>query len=68
MKYVRITSCRNGHLLAEQLYLGTDQEKAIERFLQDYPEHIVCDVKAEPYDNDESPDHFAACLRCGCVN
>lgn len=67
MKFVRITSYRDGHLLAEFLYWGTDQENAISRFLSYYPEHAVCDIKAELYDSEESPDHFAACLRCGCV-
>lgn len=68
MKYIRITSRKNGTLLAEQLYFGSDQTKAILRFLAEYPEHQNCVVIAEPYNSEDNPKHFDVCLRCGCVN
>lgn len=68
MEYVRITSYRDGKLIAEHLYIGSDQTRAIIRFRVEYPEHNECIVVAEPYDSEKNQDHFAICLRCGCVH
>lgn len=59
----RFTTC-------EQLYVGSDQNKALERFRRDYPAHKDCILVAEWYDSEDvrNTEHFAACQRCGCVN
>lgn len=70
MKYIRITSHKDGRLLAEHLYFTDSQVKAIERFRKEYPEHHDCIVVAENYESDDPKhkEHFNACLRCGCVH
>ena len=70
MKYVRITSHKDGKLLAEHLYLTDSHTKAIERFRKEYPSHKDCIVVAENYDSEEekNKEHFKACLRCECVH
>lgn len=66
---LRVKSYLNGKFTgAEQLYLGTDQAKSLARFRAAYPEHDKCILVAEPYESDDNKEHFAACLRCGCVN
>lgn len=70
MKYTRVTSYyQDGRFTTcEHLYLGSDQQKALERFRAEYPAHSNCIIVAEPYESDENKEHFAACLRCGCVH
>lgn len=70
MEFVRITSHLNNRLVCEQLYLAESHVKAIERFRREYPEHANCIVIAENYDSDDpkNKEHYAACVRCGCVN
>jgi len=72
MKYIRIrsyypdgtfTSC-------EHLYNESNQQKALERFRKDYPEHDECIIVAEDYDSDaeENKEHFRICKECVCVH
>ena len=70
MIYTRIKSYRDGELLAEHLYLGDSQVKAIERFRKEYPEHNDCIVVAERYDSEDekNKEHFRICCQCGCVH
>jgi len=72
MMYVRIKSYyQDGKFTGcEQLYFGNDQVKAIERFRKDYPAHNECILVAENYDSEDpkNKEHFAVCVRCGCVN
>lgn len=68
MKYVRIKSYRGKELLSEHLYCGSNQTKAIVSFRREYPEHNDCIVVAEPYDSGKNQEHFAICVRCGCVH
>ena len=69
MKYTRIRSYFNGEFTScEHLYLGDNHVTALERFRREYPEHDKCTVIAETYESDEHKEHFAACLRCGCVH
>lgn len=72
MMYIRIKSYYpNGKFTTcEQLYPGTNQVKALERFRHDYPEHKGCILVAETYDADapENIEHFRICKACGCVN
>lgn len=71
MRYVRIRSYMGKQFTGcEQLYPGNDQVKAIVRFREAYPEHKDCVLVAEPYNSNDpkNAEHFAACLRCGCVN
>ena len=72
MKYVRIRSYyQNGKFTScEHLYAGTNQVEALEKFREEYPEHDNCILIAENYDSEkpEHKEHFAACLRCGCVH
>lgn len=57
----RFTSC-------EHIYLARDSSSALSRFLREYPAHKACIQTAEEYDPEKDPEHFAACLRCGCVH
>lgn len=57
----RFTTC-------EHIYLAGDSSAALSRFRREYPEHDACIVLAEEYDPNSNPEHFAACLRCGCVH
>ena len=57
----RFTGC-------EHIYMAGDSSKALARFSREYPEHGSCIVTAEEYNPDETPEHFSACLRCGCVH
>ena len=54
----------------EHLYSGDSHTDAIIRFRKAYPEHKDCIVIAETYDseNEKHKEHFAACVRCGCVH
>ena len=68
---VRSYNAENGKWTGcEQLYLGTDQVKALERFAREYQEHSKCICIAEYYDSEEpkNKEHFESCKRCGCVN
>ena len=72
MQYVRLRSYYpDGRFTScEHLYHGRDQVKALLWFKREYPEHNFCVVLAEPYDSDDpkNREHYAACLRCGCVH
>lgn len=57
----RFTGC-------EHIYTAGNSSEALARFRGAYPEHDSCIVTAQEYDPAESPEHFAACLRCGCVH
>lgn len=52
----------------EHLYHAETSSAALERFLRDYPAHNTCILVCEEYDPQKSPEHFAVCLRCGCVH
>lgn len=70
MQYTRITSYyQDGRFTScEHLYHGSDQQEALEWFRREYPAHNNCIVVAEPYDSEENKEHFAVCVRCGCVH
>ena len=69
MKYIRVKSYFNGEFTScEHLYLGNNQVDALERFRKEYPEHDKCILIAENYESEEHKEHFASCLRCGCVH
>lgn len=52
----------------EHIYTAETSSAALERFRRDYPAHNACIIVCEPYDPQKYPEHFAACLRCGCVH
>ena len=56
----RFTGC-------EHIY-ARDEQKVIDWFRKEYPEHRDCTVVAEEYDPEVNPDHFKACKRCSCVH
>lgn len=72
MQMVRITSyTKNGKFTScEHIYAAINQQKAIERFRREYPEHKDCIVVAEYYDSEDpkNAEHFKACSACGCVH
>ena len=54
----------------EHIYIESDQQKALERFRKEYPEHEKCILVAEYYDSEaeENKEHFRICRECGCVH
>ena len=54
----------------EHLIPGDDHVKALDWFRREYPEHHDCIVIAQTYDSGDPKncEHYAACLRCGCVH
>ena len=70
MKCIRIRSYYpdGSFTSCEHIYLESDQQKALERFRKEYPEHDCCIVVAEDYDPDENPEHYRMCKECGCVH
>lgn len=72
MLYTRIRSYHKGHLVAEHAYAGSDNEKAIERFYNEYPEHKNCTIKADLIDSDDKNPNiqrwFKAARAVDCVH
>lgn len=54
----------------EHLYFGSDKQRALDRFRNEYPEHRDCIIVAEPYESDcdKNKEHFLICVKCGCVH
>ena len=72
MKLVRVRSyLQSGEFTTcEHLYAVGNQQKALDRFRRDYPEHKECILVAEEYDSDDpkNAEHFKACSESGCVH
>ncbi len=70
MKYVRTQSFFQGKLMAEHLYYGDDQVRALEMFRREYPEHDSCIVVASTIDSNDPKwqEYISVCHRCGVVN
>ena len=72
MMYVRIKSYyQDGKFtFCEQLYVGDNQVKALEKFRKEYPAHKDCILVAETIDGDDpkNEEYIRICRSCGCIN
>lgn len=69
---IRIKSYyRNGQFTGcEHVYFASNQAKALERFIKEYPEHSECIRIAETVqeDLDNPSDWLKAVSNCGCLH